>query len=86
MSLLSAGVVQVLANPPSGGSYVMQREAIAGGGSAATGGTFVLVGTAGQAAAQSTVSGGSYVLDSGFHIPRAPAAPLPDAVFRDSFE
>ncbi|AVP97441.1 hypothetical protein C7S18_09635 [Ahniella affigens] len=84
--VLVGAITAADAVPPSGGSYVMQREVIAGGGQSVSGGTYILVGTVGQSAAQSASIGGTFQLASGFHTPRVPAVPLPDAVFRDGFE
>jgi len=69
---------------PSGGPYVMNKQAIAGGGAAASAAGLTLVGTVGQAATQ-VAAGGTYVLSGGFHGPAPAGSPL-DPVFRDGFE
>lgn len=84
--LLLVVITPIYATPPSGGGYVIQREVMAGGGQAVGGGPYALVGTVGQPAATSAVSGGSFQLSSGFHSPRAPALPLPDPLFKNGFE
>lgn len=67
----------------SGGSYVLRKHAIAGGGGQASGGSYQLVSTTGQSSA-SIASGGSYRLVGGFHQPMG-AAPS-QAVFANGFE
>lgn len=70
---------------PSGGAYELRKQVIAGGGQAALGGGYALVGTVGQSAV-TQVSGGSYQLTGGFHGPVVAAPPLPDALFGNGFE
>lgn len=70
--------------PPSGGSYVLNKQVIAAGGNRSTGGGYQLVGTLGQNAAGRANAGG-YQLQIGFH-GAASNAPLPDSIFRNSFE
>ena len=67
----------------SGGSYAISRQVIGGGGARATGGVYVLVGTAAQATAGSTDTA-TLRLTSGFHAPAS--EPLPAAIFRSGFE
>lgn len=67
----------------SGGTYVLRKHAIAGGGGQASGGSYQLVSTTGQSNA-SVASGGSYRLVGGFHQPAA-AVP-PQVVFANGFE
>lgn len=72
--------------PPTGGTYIIQKQAIAAGGARATGGSYVLTGTVAQAAAgpvPTEATGGSYRLAGGFH---TTAAPQPDALFKHGFE
>jgi len=73
--------------PPTGGTYVIQKHAIASGGQVASGGTYVLVGTVAQATAgplPAEATGGTYRLAGGFHT--AAAVPRADEVFRNGFE
>lgn len=70
--------------PPSGGSYVVRKQAIEGGGVRASGGSFVLTGTIGQALVDPTATtGASYRLAGGFH---TPAISLGDDLFANGFE
>lgn len=67
----------------SGGSFVLRKHALAGGGGRAVGGSYVLVATTAQFNA-SAANGGSYRLVGGFHQPGAEA---PFAVlFANGFE
>ena len=50
----------------SGGTFVIEKSVIAGGGEKSTGGTFVLDGTIGQSLAGTQSNGGSFTLLSGF--------------------
>ena len=50
----------------SGGTFVMQKSVIAGGGGQAVGGTFVLDGTIGQSVAGVKSTGGGFELGGGF--------------------
>src|SRR5690349_20461911 len=50
----------------SGGTFVIQKSVIAGGGDHSTGGTFILDGTIGQAVAGTQSSGGSFNVVGGF--------------------
>ncbi len=73
--------------PPAGGTYVMQKHAIAAGGQRVSGGSYVLTGTVAQASAgplPTDASGGTYRLAGGFHT--AAAVPRVDEVFRNGFE
>lgn len=70
--------------PPSGGNYVLNRQVIAAGGNRSSGGGYQLVGTLGQNTAGRANAGG-YQLQIGFHA-AASNAPLPDSIFRNSFE
>jgi hypothetical protein len=70
--------------PPSGGSYVVRKQAIAGGGVRASGGSYVLTGTLGQALVDPTAAtAASYRLTGGFH---SPAISLGDDLFANGFE
>lgn len=69
------------ASPPSGGAYSLPKQAIASGGSAASGGDYQLVGTIGQSVTGPTTSG-STQLQQGFHA----GQPGADELFNDSFE
>ena len=73
--------------PPTGGTYLIGKHAIAAGGGSSSGGSYVLVGTVAQAAAgpiPADASGGTYRLAGGFHA--ATAAPRADEIFRNGFE
>ena len=70
--------------PPSGGTYVLNKQVIAAGGNRSSGGSYQLVGTLGQNAAGRANAGG-YQLQIGFH-GAASNAPLHDSIFRNSFE
>lgn len=70
--------------PPSGGTYVLTKQVIAAGGNRSSGGSYQLVGTLGQNTAGRANAGG-YQLQIGFH-GAASNAPLPDSIFRNSFE
>ena len=80
--LLLASVA--LAQVPSGGSYTLPKQAIAGGGVRASGGGFVLVGTVWQSAT-GQIGAGAYALQQGFHSASG-AAPTPDPIFQNGFE
>ncbi len=70
--------------PPSGGPYALPKQVIASGGARASAGSFVLTGTAGQAAT-TTASGGSYVVQGGFY--QAIGTPsVVDTIFKNGFE
>lgn len=75
---------QLIAQVPSGGSYSLPKQAIAGGGTRSSGGSYVLTDTAGQSAAGSS-SAGNYTLQQGFHAATS-SGPLPDPLFRNGFE
>lgn len=70
--------------PPSGGTYVLNKQVIASGGNRSSGGSFSMVGTLGQNTAGRANAGG-YQLQTGFHAD-ASSTPLPDSIFRNSFE
>ncbi len=72
------------AQVPSGGPYSLPKQAIAGGGASASGGSYVLTGTAGQPATGPS-SAGSYALQQGFHTAIS-SGPQPDPLFRNGFE
>lgn len=83
----SAILILLLAAPvalaqSSGGSYVLRKQAIAGGGTRASAGALALTHTIGQPHA-AVASGGSYRLTGGFHAPRAAAQ---DPLFANGFE
>lgn len=70
--------------PPTGGSYVMRKQAIAGGGVRASGGSYVLTGTLGQALVDPIpATATNYRLAGGFH---TPAISLGDDLFANGFE
>jgi len=73
--------------PPAGGTYVIQKHAIAAGGQRVSGGSYVLTGTVAQATAgplPAEATGGTYRLAGGFHT--AAAVPRVDEIFRNGFE
>ncbi|MEO6065012.1 MAG: hypothetical protein ABIP49_04435 [Lysobacterales bacterium] len=72
----------------SGGPYVLEPTRVAGGARTLTGGTFSLVGTAGQHDAQVvSAQGGGYDVVGGYH-PASSARPavLPQTIFGNGFE
>lgn len=69
------------AGDPSGGSYSLRKQVIAGGGTASSGGNYTLVGTIGQSVVGPTGAGASQ-LQQGFHAGVAG----PDELFNDGFE
>jgi len=82
----SAAVLAQSVPPPAGGTYVMQKHAIAGGGQRASGGSYVLTGTVAQATAgpiPAEAAGGTYRLAGGFH---AASTPRAGDIFRNGFE
>lgn len=82
--LVSTAVWSQALPPPAGGSYLMQKQAIAGGGQRASGGSYVLTGTVGQSNADFVpASGGTYALAGGFHVR---ALPPGNDIFRNGFE
>lgn len=72
------------AQVPTGGAYSLPRQVTGAGGERASGGSYVLVGTIGQAAT-GPASGSGYAIQQGFHAAAA-AGPLPDQMFRNGFE
>lgn len=80
------GALLLLASAGLGAQALdVSRHAIANGGGRSTGGGFTLTGTIGQAeAASAPATGGGFRLRGGWL--GAPAAPRPDALFRDGFE
>lgn len=85
-TLASATLLAQSLTPPAGGSYVMPKQAIAGGGQRATGGSYVLTGTVGQALSDpAPATGGSYTLRGGFHTPST-SSPQEENIFADGFE
>ena len=50
----------------SGGNFAIQKSVISGGGGQSAGGSFSVVGTAGQSIAGSTSQGGQFSVASGF--------------------
>lgn len=72
------------ADLPSGGDYVLLASTIDNGGGRATGGSFVLHGTAGQPEARMIAAkGGEYRLTGGFW---AEIVNITDLIFKDRFE
>ncbi|HEV7489652.1 MAG TPA: hypothetical protein VGO25_02525 [Rhodanobacteraceae bacterium] len=65
-----------------GGSYVITRSVIAGGGATLSGGAFQLSGAAGQPAT-TVLDAAGYRLYDGFWGPLAPAS---DVIFRNGFD
>src|SRR5688500_2835155 len=63
------------ANAQSGGAFQIQKSVIANAGGRASGGAFVLNGTAGQAVAGTQSHGGAYTILSGFWASAASTAP-----------
>ncbi len=55
-----------LASAQSGGTFLIEKSVIAGGGGSTAGGTFALDGTIGQSLAGTNSSGGVFSVDSGF--------------------
>lgn len=76
------GSATVTAQSASGGSYLMQRQVIAGGGVRASGGEFVLTGTVAQSAVGASAAG-TFWLSSGFYGPNAGAS---DLIFHNGFD
>jgi hypothetical protein len=74
--------IALWADTPSGGSYRLTKQAIAGGGARSTGGSYTLVATVGQSVAGQTDEDGA-VIQQGFH---ASITPKPDSLFSNSFE
>lgn len=69
----------------SGGPYTIRKDDVSGGGTRATGGTYVLTGTAGQPEATAPAGVGTvYRLTGGFHAPAGDGAA--GRIFCDSFE
>ncbi|MFN0277278.1 MAG: hypothetical protein ACKVRN_01620, partial [Pyrinomonadaceae bacterium] len=54
------------ARAQSGGTFLIEKNVIAGGGGSAAGGVFALDGTIGQSVAGTSSSGGVFSVDSGF--------------------
>lgn len=67
----------------SGGTYILTKQSIAGGGGTVAAAPYVAVVTLGQAAAGSA-SGGSFQLIGGFH--PAPEPAVAELLFKDGFE
>ena len=70
-------LIPAMAVPQSGGTFVMEKSVIAGGGTKSTGGTFTLEGTIGQSVAGITSTGGTFHLQSGFWADGSIAGPTP---------
>ncbi len=82
LSLATAVLCTGLAFAQSaGGDFALTREAIAGGGSRAIGGSYTSINTTGQAA-PGRLTGGAFVLGGGFQTPM----PRAQAIFADGFE
>lgn len=78
--LLLCGAFAIGASAQSGGgSYRIERSAIAGGGGSASGGAFMLSGTTGQHATAILLASG-YRLHGGFW------APASDVIFANGFD
>ena len=65
--------------------YELHRARLAAGGDSASGGSYHLVGTVGQAEAADRASGGSYTLSAGFRRRAGVTAP-DDRLFTNGFE
>ena len=66
LTVLLAGVFSIMTLSQSGGTFVIQKSVIAGGGGSAAGGAFTLDGTIGESFAGTSSSGGTFGLTSGF--------------------
>lgn len=66
LTVLLAGVFSMMTLSQSGGTFVIQKSVIAGGGGSASGGVFTLDSTIGQPFAGTSSSGGTFGLTSGF--------------------
>src|SRR5438094_1473882 len=66
LTALFVGVFSVLSIAQSGGTFVMQKSAIAGGGDRSTGGSFIVNGTIGQTVAGTQSVGGTFSVQTGF--------------------
>src|SRR5437899_2344270 len=66
ISIFGIVLFPLLAIAQSGGTFVMQKSAIAGGGDRSTGGSFVVDGTIGQTVAGTQSAGGTFSVQSGF--------------------
>ena len=64
--LLTIAFLIATASAQSGGTFVIQKSVIAGGGGQATGGGFTLDGTIGQSIAGAKSTGGGFDLSGGF--------------------
>src|SRR5438876_1482508 len=63
---LLVSLLAVMTLSQSGGSFVIQKSVIAGGGDRSSGGTFIVDGTIGQNLAGVQSTGGTFDLRSGF--------------------
>lgn len=70
-------MVIVSVSAQSGGTFVITKSVIAGGGGTSNGGTFVLDGTIGQPFGGATSTGGVFGLTSGYWSPAAAPSPTP---------
>ncbi len=66
VSIFGIILLPLLAVAQSGGTFVIQKSVIAGGGGSGSGGTFTMNGTIGQSFAGTTSSGGTFDLGGGF--------------------
>ncbi len=83
--LLTASTAQSQAlPPPTGGTYTITKQVVAGGGARAVGGSYVLTGTSAQSIA-GLASGGIYALSGGFHSATAQTN-QPENIFANGFE
>ena len=64
--LLVFAFLTATASAQSGGTFVIQKSVIAGGGGQSSGGAFTLDGTVGQPVAGTTSTGGTFELGGGF--------------------
>ena len=66
LAVLLVGVFSMLTLSQSGGTFVIEKSVIAGGGGTAAGGIFSLDGTIGESFAGTSSSGGVFSVNSGF--------------------
>lgn len=78
-----AGAIPARAPAQAGGSYSLERAAIASGGTTLSGGTFRMSSTIGQPAT-ATLGSANYQLYDGFWAPIA--APTSDLIFANGFD
>src|SRR5437899_5103310 len=82
LTAILVGLFSLLMFPQSGGTFVIQKSVIAGGGDRSTGGSFIVDGTIGQTVAGTQSTGGTFSLQSGFW-PGASAITAPRRAISD---